>query len=329
MKAKIRKMNSLASNLQKAKTTGDLLETCRKAVLEPNVHVAVRLDNIYSLISLAKKFEPCGFEWYLSDKNLSREQVFSEYAFNTALNGGYFEIDAETGTIRQWEKDGSGSAALLDWQKQLDAGGLLPVRDFASGREMEKIRDRFAGLPHAETRYRICEIFADPATRERLRLLLDDTRIPGADDEYAFRLEHADFLAHICPEGFGGDPFRKKAILTFLMMAGYLLNRGCKVYYDLPIPSDYQLPRIFEWKRVIAISPSFTKALRRDDALIDVASEQVTYFRAAAVVAAQEIAEQACVPSFLVDNALFLTYRKDAAFQGHSLPPMRCGSLWF
>lgn len=53
-------------------------------------------------------------------------QRFFDAAFNTSLNGGYFsDID---GVVTQWQVDGSGSNALLQWIQTLREQDLVPLK---------------------------------------------------------------------------------------------------------------------------------------------------------------------------------------------------------
>ena len=72
-------------------------------------------------------------------------------------------------------------------------------------------------------------------------------------------------------------------------------------------------------------------AALRGETLLDVASFPVMDLRAATMVAATDLAELAEVPhgSATVDNALFLTFRRDPDFIANAPPPMRCASMWF
>lgn len=325
-------MHPTAFHIAGTTTTSAMIAAARE-MLDGSPHVRLHPERLDAFVPLAAATRPCSFEWYLSDK-AKQECMFTaflEFAFNSALNGGYFAVDEATNTIRQWEKKGSGSQALLEWIQELDAAQLVPGRhlvDTTDERVLDAFRKRFAGQPHAEKRIEIAAQFIQSSHIDDLFNILEDAR-SGHGSGWCFDLAAVDRLVNLFPLGFGDDPFRKKAILTFMEIAAYLQVRNECVIYDLPIPSDYQIPRILAWKGAIEVSDAFADELKRTDRLIDVTSEAVTHFRAAAIVSARQIARMADVPDYIVDNALFMTFRKDADFIANALPPMRCDSMWF
>jgi hypothetical protein len=277
------------------------------------------------LAALAASASPIPWNRFLCTDGLDPRspRAAFELAFNAALNGGYFE--EKGGSVVQWESGGSGSQALAEWIAKLGRLGCLPGIDIGEEAASARLAPLVEGQPHAAHRLRICLEFADPARRSAHEALLEGCRSGAA---WRFDLAAVDQLVGLYPSGFGSDPFRKKACLAFLMLSTSLRAAGAEVSYELPIPSDYQIPRILAWKGLIRVSDGL-KAMLTSGKLIDVQSEEVTAFRAAAVVVAHEIGRIARRDDDIVDGALFGTFRKDPAFVAGALPPMRCASLWF
>ena len=280
------------------------------------------LSQLQPLVDSAK---PVSWTWYLPAGELSLEEVMFELSLNAALNGGYFAKAAD-GSIRQWEVGGSGSQALLQWLQERREAHEIPgihLKTPASARLV--LADRLAGQPFADERLETLAMFAYDGTRARLADILNDAR---EDGKLSFALRHADALADLVPSGFGGDPFRKKACLALQMVAGHAAANGFELGSELPIPSDYQIPRILAWQGTILLSDRFAQALQ-SEAFLDVTSADVTAFRAAAVVACSDLARMAGVEDGVVDGALFTTFRKNPDFKAGALPPMRTDSFWF
>lgn len=307
----------------------DFITSCR-SIATHSPSVSLNLDRLDVFLPAVQGRTYADWSWYLPSGDLDPGQALREFAFNAALNGGYFQ---ETpGGIRQWESGGSGSQALLDWIAELRKDNLLtPIGLLGNEIAQESYKARLEGLPHADERFQIIMSFAsregDAALLKLARDLEADRKSRGV---YHLNLSHVDELARAFPLAFGEDPFRKKAVLALLMFAGWLFHRREEtVSAALPIPSDYQIPRIFAWKGVIKTSAELERMIRNDRALLDVDCEPVTAFRAAAVVAAHELGLKAGVADIVVDGALFSTFRKDPEFQAAALPPMRCASMWF
>lgn len=313
--------------LKRAATTNDFYHAC-VSIVSASRNVSLAPERLDGLVTLVAGGAPVSWAWYLHKDTDGIEGALFDFCFNAALNGGYFQ--SVNGQIVQWQSKGSGSQALLEWIQSLSRDGVRPGIELTDPETVaEVLAPRLAGQPHAAERLLICTEFADPQRRLRLRdlALLFEAR-HAAFGTHRFGLDHVDALVDIYPAGFGDDPFRKKAILALQMFSGWLHSKGEISQYDLPIPSDYQIPRILAWKGAIKISGSFADALR-SGTLLDVTAEQVTELRAAAVLAAHALATKGKTNDAVVDGALFTTFRKDPAFQAESLPPMRCPSLWF
>lgn len=316
-----------ATALAKAEDYFTFLAAARR-IVEASSEITLHLDRIDPLVEHAKGWDFPDWSFHLAEpRETSIARGVMEFVSNAALNGGYFEM-REDG-IAKWEADGSGSKALLEWIATMRELGLWPGDDLLGARAARSaLAPHVARLPFAAERLEILSELADPARRQRV---VDD--LVGSSDAvgaWIFGVPQARLLARAFPAGFGGDPFMKKACLALLMIAGWLHHaKGRKVICQLPIPADYQIPRILAWKGVIEVSDGFAAEIKNEGKLLDVESPGVTAMRAAAIVAAHEIGRRAGKPDVVVDGALFIPFRRDPDFIAFDLPPMRCASMWF
>ena len=318
-------MKDEESSLDLAVDTQTFVAACAEQVRD-SAHVSVQENALDDLVPLVAGARPVSWDWFLRNPDGDLAEAAWDFLVTSALNGGYFQ-ECPDGTVRQWEANGSGSAALIDWYRQLREARLVPGADI-SGRvtALSLLEQRVAGQPHAGERLEILADFAEEGARDAFQAILRATA--AAPNRHRFTLADADRVAGLFPRGFGQDPFRKKAILVFLLLAGHIESRGGSVEYDLPVPSDYQIPRILCWKGAISLSPAFEAKLR-SGGLIDVRSRACRDLRAAAVVMARELGTRAGVDDRFVDGALFMGFRRHPGFLADAPPPMRCASLWF
>lgn len=296
-------------------------------LIENSSHVSINYKNTDNFNPYFQNIKPVSWDWYLKAENQTLEENFFDFVFNSALNGGYFEF--KDGKIKKWEINGSGSVALGDWIKKIYKEECYPITHYTD-EDLSGITAQLQGLPFYKERLAICTEFGSIERRERLnKLLLSVSTNAVLHSSFTFEEDHVEELIDIYPAGFGKDPFYKKAFLAFLEMTGYLTSIGVKVENYLPIPSDYQIPRILTYKNVIFISESFREKLNTDNLILDVESDEVRDYRAAAIVAANSIAEVYDIPDYVVDNVLFTTFRKDPGFVKFAINPMRCNSIWF
>lgn len=321
------------AGLQGAADLDQFVRSCRSLVASSS-HVAYVPSALDGLIPLVQAAKPISWDWYLRDSTGPLAGRWYDMILSSALNGGYFAEDPVTGEVRQWQVNGSGSDALLQWIDRLRSEGLMPGVDHVAVRwddhEYRAGLDRLlAGLPYARERRAILDEFAAPGTvlganHVLERLVTDsDGRLCGA-----LGLREVCHLVRCFPAAFGDDPFHKKACLAVLLLTSHLNAHGHSVEAYLPIPADYQIPRILSFYGAIELSDELTDTLLAGR-LLDATSEPVTHFRAAAVVAAHDLGLRARTPDWLVDGALFGTVRKDEAFKANALPPMKIRGLWF
>lgn len=312
-----------AECLLSARSTLGLVEAARIIVDETDF-VTIDDDRLAALLPEVADAQPISWAWSLPSPDIGAEEAAFHFAFNAGLNGGYFAMGPDY-SIHQWAIDGSGSRALEAWIAALRRDEMLPLIHLDTIEVLRRLPARLNEIPHAQARLDICADFAGTVRQHHLSALVSSCRTA---DGYAFSLKTVDQLARIYPAAFGADPFRKKACLAIIMLAGYLHSRGHVVACDVPIPSDYQIPRILLY--VGALKPSVRLIeLLTSDRLLSVTSWPVVSLRAAALVAAHDLAAMAGKPDGVIDGALFTTYRKDPDFKAKALPPMRCDSLWF
>lgn len=309
--------------LKNAKTHQEFVAACR-AIVADSSDVTYNPEKIAASIETAGSFKPGTWFWQDEFAKQSLSEAFFRTTLNAGLNGGYFH--AVNGEVKQWEKNGSGSQALASWLKNLEDVHELPGIHLKTRAAAELVlAPAVKGLPYEDQRFVFLSDCADPAFTDALEDILSDA---WRGDEIRFELTHARAIAALSPAGFGGDPFLKKAILALQLTASHAAARGEKVSCDLPIPSDYQIPRVLTWLGVIGLTESFTGKLRAGN-LINVESDEVTAFRAAAIVACADIAAAAGVEDRIVDELLFTVHRPNPDFKREALPAMRVASMWF
>jgi hypothetical protein len=296
-----------------------------EAIVAQSSDVSTTDHVLSSLVPVVSDPKPVSFGWYLPSPDIPSAEAFREFSLNAALNGGYFMTGLD-GSIKQWASKGSGSMALVELLNALRTQGLMPGVDLHSQADVRSALTQIvAPLPFAAQRMEIFGNFASPNFNHRLLEIMASAETAQGP---FYEWKHAQALAALCPAGFGEDPFLKKACLALQMHAGHLNFMGAQAGTELPIPADYQIPRILEWLGAIEVSPAFIAKLHGEK-LLDVNSPEVVAMRAAAVVQCAKLASMAGVTDAAVDGVLFTSYRKNPDFMKDSLPPMRCDSLWF
>ena len=313
-----------------AKDSAMFVEVCRKRV-SASPHVSIDLGASQPLVEIVRRHEPHGWDWFLGDPDEDMRRVVVDYLIGSALNGGYFAKWPD-GSVVQWtDARGSGSGALVEWMADVRRRGLLPGLDLTTPQTVEEaLGADLVTQPHPLKRMEICKEIADQGRLDALMSLIAGTRTTLSDGTVGHRFTFSDVLGlvDLYPEGFGEDPLRKKAILFFILLSGHFASRGLRVENDNPLASDYQIPRGCEYAGVVSVSAALAAQLR-SDTLLDVWSDEMMDYRAAAVVAARHVGGIAGREDWLVDGALFGHWRKDHGFKANSLPPARCDAMWF
>jgi hypothetical protein len=252
-----------------------------------------------------------------------------DIVLSSALNGGYFHRSPDSGEVVQWQEDGSGSQALVSWLQDLRAERLLPWENWRCGQldAMVHVDQRLKGLPYPALRMAVLQELAhDLGPVLEWASVLDAALSSGR--AVPFGLAEADMLVAWLPKSFGEDPFRKKACLAVLMIAGHLQGLGHRVTCSVPVPADYQLPRILHWGGALELSCSLQERLR-SGAMIDAMDQDIVELRAATIVGCHRIGHMTDLPDWVVDGALFGSVRGQADFRSQSLPPMHINGIWF
>lgn len=122
-----------------------------------------------------------------------------------------------------------------------------------------------------------------------------------------------DFLVTQC-DGYGDDPFLKRAILFFLQ-----LNRIFNFYDgdvdEFPIPADYQVPKMLIHYNVINPSRDIAIKIAKGQHLHENSPEEMA-LRAAAIVACHTIGKITGWPAHMVDG-WFFKRRNDVSDKPH------------
>lgn len=265
------------------------------------------------------------YEHLLDPRSDSRQETCFDFILNAALNGGYYTYHRD-GTIAQWTRDGSSSEALRIWIRNLHKTATVPGRDILSASELlTRLGPSLQELPYATKRTSILLEFADRSRRDRLEALLDSAY---ANYRHSWSLRHSEALGQIYPSAFGEYPFRKKAALAWLLIAGRDRHCGIESGWNHPIPTDYQMPRIFAYEGLL-IGSDAVRAELSGDHLLDPYSPAVMSTRAATALTAELIAERLGIPSYLVDAIYFQNVRSDPEFLTRAQAPMRIDGDWF
>lgn len=221
-----------------------------------------------------------------------------------ASQSGGFTQASPDGRVLSWRRDGSGTLALLDL-----------LRDPAIMAGPQARRARLAGLPFAAARAAAFDAVLECDPRAAADLLR-----PGLEGRAGWRLADADRLAALLPACFGGDPFRKKAVLALMIAAGLSPERRAGNRLDLPVAADYQIPRVLVAHGVLPPSVLPPAGI----VVADVLDPRIMLMRAAAVVAGAALVEAAGRDVAAVDAALSALKAGAAA-----IPQPLCDTYFF
>jgi hypothetical protein len=108
-------------------------------------------------------------------------------------------------------------------------------------------------------------------------------------------------------DGFGDDPFLKRAFLFFLQ-----LNRILGIYKEVkefPIPADYQVPKMLHHYNILKYSPELEKKIISGVHLQENSPEEMA-IRAAAILACQQLGEETGWSASNIDGWFFIRRRQ-------------------
>ncbi|MFC4236543.1 queuosine salvage family protein [Thalassospira xianhensis] len=317
-------------SLRYARTATSLYEACTDIMIQ-SPYVKYHPECLDTLVDFAQKASVPDVTYEV--RHPGPAEACFDIAFNSAMNGGYFykAADTDDGEALQWQVNGSGSQAMYSWLDSLNQEGLIPSFGCQGLTDELRLRidEHLSGVPYAVERRKIFEEFFDQDAQYRFRQLMQN--ILGEANslkDCCFSWDTVCAIADIFPQSFKIDPFKKKACLSVLLITCYLTRLGYQVQTDIVIPSDYQIPRILAFRGVLQLSDGFERALK-SGRLLEPKCDAVMHFRAAAIVACRDLAKLSNVPDWLVDQALFNTFRVNDDFRKGALPPMKINGIWF
>ena len=300
----------------------DLISVCRQEIVN-SPYVTLQLENLSFFYDSIKGAEVPSHSYLLHPKSSSITHNMFDFTFNASLNGGYYYYD--NGNIKQWNINGSGSNALFNWIDKIRENHLMPLYDIKSCDIYQSLSPYLRNVPYAAKRLKICSEFSD---NQKFNQLDDFVFKLINQDSIHVSFETINNLIQIYPEGFAEDPFKKKAILALIFFTDHLENLGKKVIWEAGLAVDYQIPRILTWANVIKLS-DYALDLLKSDKLLSVSSDFVIHYRAATLLAVEELSKQTNVSSKKIDGVLFNKFRKDSNFLKNSPPNMKIDEMWF
>ena len=313
-----------------SRTQRMFIENCND-ILSKQSYVSI---NEAALKAFAKTLKESDFipDWkdYISAAandavNYDFTRAFYELAMITAQNGGFIYAD-ETGTAQKWGKDGSGAKAIVEKMKEIRDAGALPFYDIKSTANIDtRIAPLLAGVPFAGKRLAIFKEFASPENHKKFSNLL----FSGYDGSGTLKLDmnFVKALANVFPEGFGNDPFYKKAILATLMVAGNAYHHSYPVdVSDLPVAADYIIPQVLnaDGVGILKFNKDLTATLENYEFLPE-DNDKVAALRAAAVVVCDRLSMLTGLTAQDIDAHLWLAGRK----LQNARPHMMCNTIRF
>ena len=246
-----------------------------------------------------------GWNEYLSAEALKDpvdfHRVFHEMLVITAQNAGYL-YRGENGNTEKWAVKNSGAKALLEYFDDLKAKGLL-----GDAPDMAQLDASLQDKPLSGVRQKIMnETLGTAASFNVHKIEAQTMQYSGG---YRFDMKTVETLSEMFPTAYGEDPFRKKAVLLCLMVAGHLRSRGVQVdLQDLIVPADYRIPETLNAAGVIEMSDELVSRIEADE-LFNEDDPAVKAVRAASVVAVEEICKQSGLAIDQIDLALWMAAR--------------------
>ena len=236
----------------------------------------------------------------------------------TAQNAGYIYQDG-AGNVSKWEKDGSGAKALVGEFKKYFRGTSKA--------------DLFVGAPYRAERMEILDEMSGAGAIAKLAAIIGASQ--NQDGSHTFDMHAVEGLAKAFPKSYGDDPYRKKALLFFIMTAGHMNAAGGNVTLDIPAPADYRLPETLNAAGVIDIAPELVGRISAGE-VFEEDDRLVTALRAATIEAVEKICEISGLNVAEVDFGLWNasrdgTLERLAAESRNDKPTqhLKCKTMWF
>lgn len=270
-----------------------------------------------------------GYGWndYMS-KEASAEplditRVFHEMAAISGQQGGFYTN--QFGKVKKWEVKGSGAQAMVN--KMADIRQLVAVpgyHDCATTDWQGALRKELMGTPYSQWRHKALSEFMPVSSTGNTAELLDE--ITNRDGVLQLDFYAATRIARHYPSSFGGDPFRKKAVLTMLLTAAHLKSRmkeGDAPRYILNTIAamDYRVPQTLSAPSVgvLEYSDAFKARLEEQKGL-KIHDPMIVLMRAGGAVAMHKLGEASGKPDDALDAAAWKTGR-DLDKQSLALKP--------
>jgi hypothetical protein len=299
------------SALRSALSYNRFIRICRDIVDSSSfVRIDKKAVDAYAASLRVPDYVP-GWDDYVTPRNKSlwaRTDDFIELAASTVINAGYF-YRGDDGSTQKWELNGSGSAALMERMAIARARNAIPAVHLKDPAEIDaRLSDLFNGASFADRRYAIWAEMATPKVAQGLRDILYRTRKTTRSKEHHFTFDHIRALADLMPQGFGEDPFLKKAALLPILFAGLAHNKigPNSVTMEKFCAADYRVPQTDHNIGLLRLHDDVISCVESQN-LLHESSAMVTDIRA----------------SSWVINDMILTTRPD--LQAHHLD----GEKWF
>lgn len=321
--------------IRSAGSNRDFVEACRFLIKDsPYVqYIPEKAPDLSD--SLDKYYRVSLCENWLRENNYSLKGKFYDFLFASAMNGGYYYKNSPDSKVEKWNKDGSGSFALNMWIQELQNKKLLPGVDHSDipGNNYgyyQELLSTMSEIPYTDERLEIIRSFSRGGPLYAACHILDSLEVNdiGVFSGH-FDMQAVQTLARCFPKAFGEDPFRKKATLAISLITRNLVANGHCISADVPVPADYQMPRIMQYFGVLAFSERLQKAIAQER-LLDPTTEAVMHARAATIVAVQDIADTFNTTAWKIDDFLFNEFRSSSILKNPNAPKkMRVYGLWF
>jgi hypothetical protein len=273
----------------------DISKTARHAKVNEEVCVQVGRTINRNEISLGGLWgrpnihTPCDLPMLDRSKAEARQLVAYEL-YASAVNYRYW---FGRGDVRPNSSDATKMYKCLDgaFNARLGDFGQMTIQIFFQSMS----RERFPAL--SERSAHLAEL-ASPQANEFIHSLGDHL----ANGQPCLH-DYLDRMIAIFP-GFGADLFLKRASL-FFMMLNRRMGWFSKWVSELPMPADYQMPKMLRWMGCIVYDRSL-EATVKAGRLIPSGSRHETEIRAATILAAKLIADAANCTVNDVDSYLWL-----------------------
>lgn len=299
----------LPLKMSEVNTTEEFVNQMRD-VVKDSPWVSIDQEKL-AQVSKSYKQRPQLFDWkgYISDETHSANppdlnKAMFEFAIIIANQSGFI-IGEEGEKGEKWGIKGSGAKAMVQKTAAMREQGGITINQSENPKVkiiIENVKPLLEDVPFKENRLAIFEEFAKPDAYEKIGKILEQSKT--GENEYTFSFDSVQKLAKAFPKSFGEDPFYKKASLLFIAMTGFGRSKGIDVKVDVPVASDYRLPKSLEDFGILKVNPELREAVNKDKVLHE-DHPAVQHLRAATVVACADLSKQTGFDSAEVDFPLW------------------------